>query len=44
MEHEQPSYVMIQAVYDTYDIIPIKVGETNAVELGSQPNARFVFP
>ena len=32
---------MVQAVYDTFDILPIQI-EANA-ELMSQPNARFVF-
>lgn len=38
-----PSYVIIQGVYDTYDIVPIKVEAASEVELALQPDARFVF-
>lgn len=37
---DSPSYVIIQAVYDTYDVMPIQDGTS---DLDSQPNGRFVF-
>ncbi len=43
-ESARPSFVIIQAVYDTYDMMPIKTDATNADDdLNSQPDGRFVF-
>ncbi|XP_046448156.1 COBW domain-containing protein 1-like isoform X1 [Daphnia pulex] len=39
----QPSFVIIQAVYDTYDTMPVKPEATNTADLSSQPDVRFVF-
>ena len=40
-QKSEKSFVMVQAVYDTFDILPVEI-EANA-DLMSQPNARFVF-
>jgi hypothetical protein len=42
-ESVQPSFVIIQAVYDTYDTMPVKPEATNTADLSSQPDVRFVF-
>ena len=42
-ESAHPSFVIIQAVYDTYDTMPIKSDATNLDDLNSQPDGRFVF-
>lgn len=39
----RPSYVIIQAVYDTYDMMPIKTDMADIGDLNSQPAGRFVF-
>jgi hypothetical protein len=42
-ETDQPAFVIIQAVYDTYDIMPVKAEATRTDDLVSQPDVRFVF-
>nr|CAH0108635.1 unnamed protein product [Daphnia galeata] len=42
-ETDHPSFVIIQAVYDTYDILPVKGESRNSDDLRSQPDVRFVF-
>lgn len=42
-ETVHPSFVIIQAVYDTYDIMPVNAEAANSDDLSSQPDVRFVF-
>ncbi|KAI9564068.1 hypothetical protein GHT06_007806 [Daphnia sinensis] len=42
-ESAPSSVVIIQAVYDTYDVMPIKPEASDSGNLSLQPDARFVF-